>query len=717
MSPSSQLTRTLCAIFTLILSFSASLSTTPNLTHARTPVLEAGFADTRIANLDEATDFAILPDQRILVAVQSGRVYIIQNGNVLPTPALDLSAQTCDNWERGLSAIEIDPNFAQNRYIYLYYTYRAQVKKTDCETSLKPVNRLSRFTLNAANVIDPNSETVLIDAILSVMANHNGGALRFGGDGYLYLGVGDSGTGGQLAQNLGELSGKILRIAPDGSIPPTNPYAATANARRCGNPNAPQNGTGPCQEIFAYGLRNPWRLSFKPNSSQFFIHDVGQGAWEEINDGIANANYGWPMREGECKKDSFTDCATQPNLNNPIHSYSHRNGCSGITGGAFVPTTAWVSPFQGNYLFADIVCGRIYTLIPGPAGFHADLFGYDLGAIVSMRFNAADNALYYLTYNYYQGTHGELHRIDYVGNANLAPQVSANAAPSYGPAPLTVQFTANASDANQDPLRYIWRFGDNSTYVVSTAAAISHTYAANGVYTASVTALDAANEASQVFEMRVDVGNSPPNLAFVNEAIPAAYAVKQAIHLQANASDAEDGAVPADALLWRVLLHHVDQNNPQNSHSHPYIAPTKGTRLSFTMPPPEDLDAVQSDLEVQLTATDSQGLAQTITRTLQPQRVEITLATQPSGLSLLLNSRVITTPHTFTSWANYSLSLRAPDTQFTNSQTAIFARWANGAANTHVFNTPNQDATLTAHYALLPQTLDKRVWLAVLRDR
>lgn len=694
----------------------SNLSPIATPAHARTPILEAGFADNYLADFDEGTDFAILPDQRILVTTQAGRVYLIQNGQMQAQPTLDIAARVCDNWERGLLGIEADPNFDQNRYVYLYYTHRAQVPKNECETSLKPVNRLSRFVFSAANALDLNSETVLIDHIPAMMGSHNGGAVRFGGDGYLYVGVGDSGTGGQLAQNLGELSGKILRIAPDGAIPPNNPFANQPNARRCGNPNGAPSGTGPCQEVFAAGLRNPWRLSFKPNTSQFFINDVGQGTWEEVNDGVANANYGWPLREGGCKKDSRTDCDLAPTFTIPIHAYDHRNGCSAITGGAFVPQTAWVAPYSGNYLFADLVCGRIYTLLPTANGdYAANLFGYDLGSVIAMRFNPADDALYYLTYNYYQGTQGELRRIHYVGNTNLAPNVSAGAAPNYGAAPLTVQFSAQGSDANQDPLRYVWRFGDDTPYVVTTQASISHTYTANGIYTASVTALDAQNESSLAFEMRVDVGNRPPMLAFVNEASNANYAVKQPIYLQASATDGEDGAVPPSAVQWRVFLHHVDQNNPQNNHMHPYVAPSLGYSLSFVMPPPEDLDAMNSYLEVQVTATDSQGLAQMITRMVQPQRVTVNLDTLPSGLDLVLNERIVSTPYTFTSWANYNLSLRAPASQLMDEQIAIFANWSNKAASTHIFNTPTQATSLVAQYSLLPKALNKRAWLPVVK--
>src|SRR4030095_8902969 len=186
-----------------------------------------------------------------------------------------------------------------------YYTFK---KFNVCPTGQptnpnNPVNRVARFILNDDNTLDVESETILIDNIRSSNGNHNGGDLQFGKDGFLYISVGDggadyagdSGAGGanDAARDMHVLLGKILRITRDGFIPPTNPFQG-ANSARCNTAGMTMAGNW-CQETFAWGLRNPFRLAFDPNAAgtRFFIHDLGQGAWEEIDEAVPGADYGW----------------------------------------------------------------------------------------------------------------------------------------------------------------------------------------------------------------------------------------------------------------------------------------------------------------------------------------------------------------------------------------------------------------------------------------
>ena len=350
----------------------------------------AGFSDSLVASLGAPTALAFTPDGRLLVTTQGGQLYVIQ-GDQPPTPAApDLPARVCSNSERGLLGVAVDLSFGvgNNRFIYLYYTVN---KSGTC------VNRVSRFTLSDTNNL--SGETWLIDNIPSPAGNHNGGDLHFGQDGYLYVSVGDGGTGGGAARLLNTLSGKILRITRDGAIPLGNPYQGV----RCNQTGGAASGQQ-CQEIYAFGLRNPFRIAFDPNttSTRFFINDVGQSAYEEIDLGQVGADYGWNLREGFCAYPSTTDCGPPPaGLTNPLYAYGRDAGCGSITGGAFVPNGTWPAPYAGNYVFADFNCGKLFLLTPnGAGGYAAGEFASGAGNPVHLAFGpyGATQALYYTAY-------------------------------------------------------------------------------------------------------------------------------------------------------------------------------------------------------------------------------------------------------------------------------------------------------------------------------
>src|SRR5947209_11783171 len=247
-----------------------------------------------------AMDFA--PDGRLFVCLQGGNLRVIKNGGLLATPFLTLTVDS--SGERGLLGVTFDPNFASNNFVYVYYTVPGSPAH----------NRVSRFTANG-DVALGGSELVLLNLDnLSSATNHNGGAIHFGPDGNLYIAVGENANGAN-SQTLSNLLGKVLRINADGTIPTDNPFYNTA--------------TGNNRAIWALGLRNPFTFAFQPGTTRLFINDVGQSTWEEINDGIAGSNYGWPTTEGP---------TTNPAFRGPIYFYGHgtsdTTGCA-IVGGAF----------------------------------------------------------------------------------------------------------------------------------------------------------------------------------------------------------------------------------------------------------------------------------------------------------------------------------------------------------------------------------------------
>src|SRR5882762_10228589 len=268
--------------------------------------LPTGFVETQISGLSAPTAMDFAPDGRLFVCLQGGNLRVIKNGVLLAAPFVSLTVDSAG--ERGLLGIAFDPNFITNNFLYVYYTVPGTFAH----------NRVSRFTTNG-DVAVPNSETVILDLDnLSGAGNHNGGAIHFGPDGKLYIAVGENANGAN-SQTLANLLGKVLRINADGTIPTSNPFFNAAGARK---------------EIWALGLRNPFTFAFQPNTTRMFINDVGQSTWEEINDGIAGANYGWPTTEGP---------TSNPRFRSPIFWYGHGSlsteGCA-ITGGAFYnPTT------------------------------------------------------------------------------------------------------------------------------------------------------------------------------------------------------------------------------------------------------------------------------------------------------------------------------------------------------------------------------------------
>jgi glucose/arabinose dehydrogenase len=358
-------------------------------------VVAPGFSDTLVASVGLPTALAFTPDGRLLITTQGGTLRVYQGGALLPTPALTFASnQICTASEQGLLGVAVDPAFATNNFIYLFYT----AETPTC------VNRVTRYTLPAGNVIDPATQLILIDNMPSPNGNHNAGDLQFGKDGNLYVSIGEGGIA-SAARNEHVLTGKILRITPDGNIPADNPFQGAGTAR-CNVTGSTTPGNR-CQETFAWGFRNPFRMGFDPNAAgtRFFINDVGAGTWEEIDLAQAGADYGWNCREGAHPTGS---CSSLPSMVDPLFEYQHGQqipgtssptNCNCVSGGAFVPDDLWPG-YDGAYLFGDCVCGGMFKLTQSGSVFAASDFGCGLGTLVHMRFgpHGATQALYYTTY-------------------------------------------------------------------------------------------------------------------------------------------------------------------------------------------------------------------------------------------------------------------------------------------------------------------------------
>ncbi|MEP7357289.1 MAG: PQQ-dependent sugar dehydrogenase [Anaerolineales bacterium] len=283
---------------------------------------------------------------RLFIVEQSGPIRIMQGGQVLPEPFLDLTALvTHGGNEQGLLGLAFPPDYAQSGQFYVDYT------------DVNGDTRMARYNVSAAdaNTANPDSAQILL-AVDQPYPNHNGGNLAFGPDGYLYVGLGDGGAADdphRNGQNKNTLLGKLLRLDVAGggetyAIPPTNPFVGQANTR---------------EEIWAYGLRNPWRFNFDPASGDLYIADVGQDRYEEVDYQPAASkggeNYGWVIREGLHPNQGNPPAGAQ--FVDPVAEYAHATGGCSVTGG-YVYRGAALPELNGVYFYGDYCSGIIWTL-------------------------------------------------------------------------------------------------------------------------------------------------------------------------------------------------------------------------------------------------------------------------------------------------------------------------------------------------------------------
>jgi putative heme-binding domain-containing protein len=357
------------AEFTDLVAFLESLRPGGNLTPGEASSgavrLPAGFEISIIATrLTGSTALECSRDGRILICEQSGTLRVVKNGKLLDEPFVEVPVDS--TWERGLIGVTVDPDFPETPYVYVCYVAREPY----------PHHRISRFTADGDRAV-PGSERVLLEGDDqrklggTVPAGHQGGGLHFGPDGKLYIGIGEQ-TAETPAQSIHSLQGKMLRLNPDGTIPPDNPFCGEAQ--------------GKYRAIWARGLRNPFTFAIGESAGKMLmlINDVG-GKFEEIDRGRAGANYGWPVVDH-----GPTDAS---GVDSPVHWYPQAS----ISGGDFAPANfPWPDEFRGEYFFADFVHGWIKTLDPGSQNVKPFLSG--LRRPVDLRF-AVDGSLYVLQRN------------------------------------------------------------------------------------------------------------------------------------------------------------------------------------------------------------------------------------------------------------------------------------------------------------------------------
>jgi len=396
---------------------------------------------------------------RLFVCEQAGYVRILAGGVPVPQPFLDIAARASCCGERGLLSIAFPPGFATSGRFYVNYTDNGG------DTVV------SRFRVGAdPDVADPDSEEILL-RVDQPYSNHNGGQLAFGADGYLYVGMGDGGSGGDpgnRAQNPATPLGKMLRIDVESgavpyAIPPSNPFAARA---------------GFLPEIWALGLRNPWRFSFDRLTGDLWIADVGQGSWEEVDFQPASSgggeNYGWRIMEGGHCYGSAS--CSDAGLVLPVAEYDHGQGCS-VTGGHVYRGSAFPR-LLGSYFFGDLCSGRIWSLRRDGLAWAAT--------------PELDSGLGITAFG--EDDQGELYVADYAGATiyrivDAAPGCALGCTAS-GPATVppgaAATFSASAvASGCAGPFTYEWEFGDGSPPAAGATA--GHVWAQGGTFPWRVT--------------------------------------------------------------------------------------------------------------------------------------------------------------------------------------------------------------------------------------
>ena len=566
--------------------------------------------------------------------------------------------------------------------------------------------------------------------------SHSTGSLHFGADGALYATAGDGasfnfadwgqdgnprnpcgdppgGVGAALSPPTAEggalrsqdirttgdpttLDGTVIRIDPNtGAGLPDNPFALSsdANSRR----------------IVAHGLRNPFRFAIRPGTSDVWVGDVGWSDWEEINhlgqtnDSVAD-NFGWPCYEGVGPQPSYDGA----NLNlceslysaggvtAPVYTYDHAQrvvpgescttGSSSISGMAFYNGGNYPASYTKALFFSDYSRNCIWAMLAGGDGFPnpSNRITFDAGAAgpVDLQIGPGGD-VFYVDFG------GAIRRIRYLGSSNNAPVARVTASPTTGGAPLTVQFDATTS-SDPDPgdtLAYTWDLDGNGTYGDATIARPSRTYGP-GTYTVRVRVSDAQG-AFDTASILISANGNPPVPTIDLPAAGATWKVGDEISFSGHASDPEDGSLPPSALSWSVTLQHC----PSDCHPHPLgefpgVAFGKFDSIDHEYP---------SHIELKLTAQDSTGLTASTTLRLDPKTVDLTFASAPTGLRLVVGSTAGTTPFTRRVMVGSNNSLIA-DTQSANGRRYAFNSWSDGGAASHNVIAGETPASYTATF-------------------
>ncbi|MEQ1353553.1 MAG: PQQ-dependent sugar dehydrogenase [Candidatus Acidiferrum sp.] len=729
---------------------------------------QPGFSETAaFSGLVNPTTVRFLPDGTILVAEKSGLIKQFDSlTDPTPTVVADLRIKVHNFWDRGLLGLAIDPNFLINHYVYVVYSHDAPIggiapkwgpgddTSDPCPTPPGATtdgcvvsSHLSRLVAVGSDWTA--SEQVLIEDWCQQFPSHSAGALGFGADGMLYVSHGEGASfynldWGQFGGTLGVPPPTPKNPCGDPPVPvggdQTKPTAEGGSLRSqsprrtageprvlngsvlrvdpatgAGVPGNPLFGSSDTDErrIIGYGFRNPFRMIVKPGTNDVWVADVGASTNEEINrvpDLTSARNFGWPCFEGPLV--FFTGlniCPTQAETTPPFYTYTHdesvvagdgcSTGSSSIAGMAFYQGASnYPAPYNGALFFSDYSRKCMWVMFPGGNGdpdpaTRAAFAATDFGP-VDLQIGP-DGNLYYVNFD-----GGKIMKVKYGLSA-----VAVATSPTSGSAPLTVSFDGTGSVPAQvgDTLTFAWDLDGDGVYDDSSSTTPSYTYSIDGIYEVRLKVTDQRGGSDISAPITITVGNTPPTATVLTPPSSLMWKVGDVVSFSGEAADTEDGTLSASALSWSIIIHHC----PSDCHTHVYQTFSGVASGSFPAPDHE----YPSYLEIQLTATDSGGLTGTASVLINPQTVDLTLQSVPSGLLLTAGTTTATTPFARTVIVNSQAGLDAPSPQ----GLWVFVSWSDGGAQSHTVIATSSPATYTATFCSAPAApqVTAPLWAAV----
>lgn len=716
-----------------------------------------GFQDSVVlGGLSQPTAVRFAGDGRIFVAEKSGLVKVVDPARGGDASVFaDLRTNVHNYWDRGLMDLELHPDFPATPYVYVLYAHDAELGGTaprwgsvettmdSCPTPPGPTalgcvvsGRLSRLT--AEGDVWSGVEDVLIENWPQQFPSHSLGSIAFGPDGMLYVTGGDGASFdyadyGQVGEPLNPLgdppvavgeeqmppearggalrsqnvsvagfpavfSGKLLRVDPlTGQAPDDNPLSGSVRSD--------------ARSIVASGLRNPYRMAFRPQTDELWIGDVGWGSWEEINRLIVPpervANFGWPCFEGPIYQTGYsaTDLALCEELYDeedahvtPHYSYAHdgpvavEDGCSWVQGSAiaglaFYTEGLYPDEYRNALFFADYARECIWVMLPDAEGVpdptQRRVFARGVDQPVQLTIGPG-NDLYYVSHS------GELHRISSLGE-NQPPIARIQLSPSSGPLPLTVALEGSLSDDPDpgDTLNYAWDLDGDGAFDDAAGSAAAYVYSGAGEHRVGLRVTDSRGAIATAFETVSAGEDTGGPVATIVSVQPQRFIVGDVLQFRGRASEGET-ELAAASFHWEIVLQHC----PVVDTCHPHVVESlEGVDTgSFVMP--EHAYPYYVDLILRVEGSD--GRFGTAVARLDPISVDLTVESEPAGLELAFNQAARRTPFMVQVAAGSTNAVNAP-----NHAGYAFMGWSDDGTRAHVL-TADASGTLRASYQQAP---------------